>query len=141
MALYGLNARGADLHPGHRAGHAGQAALTPVLDTGCLYEILDCVRAPDRRGTAARRRTAPAGDQQAGRLRQPGAVGAQRTDADRAGHRGRGRAVRHHRRAAADQLRAYNQPVEFVPVRGATHDGAVFATVDQVANWIAARFA
>jgi fermentation-respiration switch protein FrsA (DUF1100 family) len=38
------------------------------------------------------------------------------------------------------QLGAYNQPVEFVPIRGATHDGAVFATVDQVANWIAARF-
>jgi pimeloyl-ACP methyl ester carboxylesterase len=40
-----------------------------------------------------------------------------------------------------DQLHAYNQPVDFVPVDGANHDGAVFATVDLVADWIAARFA
>jgi pimeloyl-ACP methyl ester carboxylesterase len=40
-----------------------------------------------------------------------------------------------------DELHAYNQPVEFVPVNGATHDGAVFATVGLVADWIAARFA
>jgi pimeloyl-ACP methyl ester carboxylesterase len=39
-----------------------------------------------------------------------------------------------------DELHAYDQPVDFVPVDGANHDGAVFATVDQVADWIAARF-
>ncbi len=37
------------------------------------------------------------------------------------------------------QLSAYRQPVEFVTVEGANHDGAVFQTVDQVADWIAAR--
>lgn len=42
-----------------------------------------------------------------------------------------------------DELDAYNpQPsVDFVTVDGATHDGAVFATTDLVANWIAGRFA
>jgi len=42
-----------------------------------------------------------------------------------------------------DELDAYNpQPsVEFVTVDGATHDGAVFATTDLVANWIAGKFA
>jgi pimeloyl-ACP methyl ester carboxylesterase len=40
-----------------------------------------------------------------------------------------------------DELHAYSQPVDFVTVTGASHDGAVFATVDVVANWIAARFA
>ncbi len=40
-----------------------------------------------------------------------------------------------------DQLQTYSQPVEFVPVDGANHDGAVFATVDTVAAWIEARFA
>jgi pimeloyl-ACP methyl ester carboxylesterase len=40
-----------------------------------------------------------------------------------------------------DELHAYNQPVDFIPVNGASHDGAVFASVDVVANWIAARFA
>ena len=40
-----------------------------------------------------------------------------------------------------DELQAYNQPVQFVPVEGASHDGAVFATTSLVADWIAARFA
>jgi fermentation-respiration switch protein FrsA (DUF1100 family) len=39
------------------------------------------------------------------------------------------------------QLQTYSQPVEFVPVEGANHDDAVFATVEVVADWIAARFA
>jgi pimeloyl-ACP methyl ester carboxylesterase len=43
--------------------------------------------------------------------------------------------------ALLDELHAYNQPVDFIPVNGASHDGAVFASVDVVANWIAARFA
>ena len=40
-----------------------------------------------------------------------------------------------------DQMQTYSQPVDFVPVDGANHDGAVFATVTMVADWIAARFA
>jgi len=41
------------------------------------------------------------------------------------------------------ELDAYNPqpPVDFVTVDGATHDGAVFATTDLVANWIAGKFA
>jgi pimeloyl-ACP methyl ester carboxylesterase len=39
-----------------------------------------------------------------------------------------------------DELHAYSQPVDFISVSGASHDEAVFATVDVVANWIAARF-
>jgi len=38
------------------------------------------------------------------------------------------------------QLQAYHtQTVDFVAVSGANHDGAVFATTTQVADWIAAR--
>ena len=40
-----------------------------------------------------------------------------------------------------EELNAYNQPVDFLPVDGANHDQAVFETVDPVAAWIAARFA
>jgi pimeloyl-ACP methyl ester carboxylesterase len=40
-----------------------------------------------------------------------------------------------------DELHAYNQPVQFVPIQGADHDGSVFASVTLVANWIATRFA
>ena len=39
-----------------------------------------------------------------------------------------------------EQLSAYDQPVRFVPISGATHDGAVFASTGLVADWIAARF-
>ena len=40
-----------------------------------------------------------------------------------------------------DQLNAYDQPVQFVPVEGATHDSAVIDTAAQVATWLAGRFA
>jgi pimeloyl-ACP methyl ester carboxylesterase len=43
--------------------------------------------------------------------------------------------------ALLPELQAYSQPVQFVPVEGATHDGAVIATTGLVADWIAARFA
>jgi pimeloyl-ACP methyl ester carboxylesterase len=42
--------------------------------------------------------------------------------------------------ALLPELQAYSQPVQFVPVEGASHDGAVFATTSLVADWIAARF-
>jgi pimeloyl-ACP methyl ester carboxylesterase len=43
--------------------------------------------------------------------------------------------------ALVPELQAYNQPVTFLPVAGASHDDAVFETVGTVANWIAGRFA
>ncbi|GAB2578193.1 lipase [Paractinoplanes abujensis] len=38
------------------------------------------------------------------------------------------------------QLSAYSQPVQLVELDGASHDGAVFESTTLVANWIAARF-
>jgi len=34
----------------------------------------------------------------------------------------------------------YTQPVQYVVLNGATHDGAVFQSTTTVANWIAGRF-
>jgi pimeloyl-ACP methyl ester carboxylesterase len=42
--------------------------------------------------------------------------------------------------ALLPELQAYSQPVQFVPVQGADHDGSVTATTSLVADWIAARF-
>ncbi|HEY0533209.1 MAG TPA: alpha/beta fold hydrolase [Actinoplanes sp.] len=42
--------------------------------------------------------------------------------------------------ALLPELQQYSQPVQFVPVQGADHDGAVTATTSLVADWIAARF-
>jgi pimeloyl-ACP methyl ester carboxylesterase len=39
-----------------------------------------------------------------------------------------------------DELHAYSQPVDFVAIDGATHDGAVFDSVTTVADWIAGKF-
>ncbi|MBU2669015.1 lipase family protein [Actinoplanes bogorensis] len=39
------------------------------------------------------------------------------------------------------ELSAYSQPVQFIQIDGATHDGAVFQSTTTVANWIAGRFA
>jgi alpha-beta hydrolase superfamily lysophospholipase len=39
------------------------------------------------------------------------------------------------------QLEAYDQPVQFEPIQGATHDSAVIQSADLVADWITARFA
>ncbi|WP_240670576.1 alpha/beta fold hydrolase [Actinoplanes solisilvae] len=38
------------------------------------------------------------------------------------------------------QLDGYAQPVEYVEIDGATHDGAVFESTTLIADWIAARF-
>ncbi|MGA5299468.1 alpha/beta fold hydrolase [Nucisporomicrobium flavum] len=40
-----------------------------------------------------------------------------------------------------DKLTQYRQPVELITLEGETHDGAVFASVNTVADWIAERFA
>jgi fermentation-respiration switch protein FrsA (DUF1100 family) len=43
--------------------------------------------------------------------------------------------------ALVPELQAYKaQTVRFVVLQGATHDGAVFQSVDTVADWIAQRF-
>jgi pimeloyl-ACP methyl ester carboxylesterase len=42
--------------------------------------------------------------------------------------------------ALLPELQQYSQPVQFVPVQGADHDGSVTATTGLVADWIAARF-
>jgi len=43
--------------------------------------------------------------------------------------------------ALVPELQAYSQPVQFLSIEGATHDGSVFQSVTQVADWIAGRFA
>ena len=44
--------------------------------------------------------------------------------------------------ALLPQLQSYGtQPVQFVQVSGANHDGAVFATTGLVADWLATRLA
>jgi pimeloyl-ACP methyl ester carboxylesterase len=139
MALYGLNAQDPTFDP-NTVLNAPAKQRTSVLQSGCLIEILDTY-APLTAGQLL----------VGGALPQPVVNTLARYDnpaqsapsapilivqgtADEA--------VPYDITAGPllDELHAYNQPVDFVPVDGANHDGAVFATVGLVADWIAARF-
>jgi fermentation-respiration switch protein FrsA (DUF1100 family) len=141
MALYGLNAVDPAFNPNSvLAAPAQQQAA--VLQTGCLYEILDAYAPltaeqllvggalPDAvlqklADHANPARTAPSAP----------VLLVQGTDDE---------AVPYFLTADVllGQLQSYrSQTVDFVPVSGANHDGAVFSTTGQVADWIATRFA
>jgi pimeloyl-ACP methyl ester carboxylesterase len=141
MALYGLNAVDPTFNPNSVLAAPAQQKAT-VLQTGCLYEILDAYAPltaeqllvggalPDvvltRLASYANpARTAPSAP----------VLLVQGTDDE---------AVPYFLTADVllGQLQAYKSPtVEFVSVSGANHDGAVFSTTTQVADWIATRFA
>ena len=139
MALYGLNAQESAFDPDTVLAEPANE-LKSVLDTGCLYEILETYAPLTARQLLV-----------GGALPQP--VINKLAHYDNPAQSAPSAPMLIVQGTADEsvpyditagpllrQLRAYNQPVEFVPVRGATHDGAVFATVDQVADWIADRF-
>jgi pimeloyl-ACP methyl ester carboxylesterase len=141
MALYGLNAIDPTFNPNSVLA-APAKAKSSVLTTGCLYEILAAYAPltadqllvggalPDAVLTKLATWVNPA---------QTGPTApillVQGTDDE---------AVPYFLTADVllDQLQAYNSAtVTFVPVSGANHDGAVFSTTTQVADWVAARLA
>ncbi|MFI7543599.1 alpha/beta fold hydrolase [Actinoplanes sp. NPDC049599] len=139
MALYGLSTVDPTFNPNSVLAPPAQQKA-PVLQSGCLYEILDAY-APLTASQLLTGGTLP--DPVVAKLAQyvnpaqsaPSApvLLVQGTDDE---------AVPYFLTAdlLVDQLQAYGtQPVTFVPVSGANHDGAVFATTTQVADWIAAR--
>jgi pimeloyl-ACP methyl ester carboxylesterase len=139
MALYGVNAIEPAFDPNAYLA-APARARTGVLRTGCLNEILD------RYADLTAEQLVPGGvvpqivlDKLA-QYGNPGKVApsapiliVQGTDDE---------AVPYDITAGPllDALARYRQPVEFVPLQGETHEGAVFASTDRVATWIAARF-
>jgi pimeloyl-ACP methyl ester carboxylesterase len=139
MALYGLNAQDPTFDP-NTVLNMPAKDRTPVLGSGCLLEILDAYASLSAGqllvGGALPRpvvTTLARYDNPAQSAPSAPVLIVQGT-ADEA--------VPYDITAGPllDELRAYNQPVDFLPVDGANHDGAVFATVDQVATWIAGRF-
>lgn len=140
MALYGLNAVDSTVNPNSLLAPEAKAK-TSVLQTGCLYEILNAY--------------APLTAEQllvGGAL--PPAVIAKLAQHDNPAqtapsapillvHGTLDEAVPYDITAGPlmEQLATYRQPVELMTVDGANHDGAVFETVEEVAAWIAARFA
>ncbi|MCA2214195.1 alpha/beta fold hydrolase [Jidongwangia harbinensis] len=139
MALYGLSTQDPSVNPNALlAGPARQRAS--VLQSGCLYEILDAYASltaeellvggalPD----AVVAKLARYGNPAQSTPSVPMLIVQGTAD----------EAVPYEvtRDLLLPQLAVYRQPVEFVTVEGANHDEAVFRTVDVVARWIAARF-
>jgi len=137
MALYGLSTVDPSVNPNTLLAAPARQRAT-VLQRGCLYEILDAYapltpeqllvggKLPDsvtaklaRYGNPAQ--TAPSAPILIVQGTDDEAVPLFVTE------------------ILLEQLAQYRQPVEFWRIEGANHDGAVFQTVDRVANWIAAR--
>ncbi|MEV8504739.1 alpha/beta fold hydrolase [Actinoplanes sp. NPDC051475] len=139
MALHGINAVEPTFNPNaYLAAPAKQRSST--LQTGCLNEILDAYAPLTAEQLVPGGVVAPAVLSKLAQYGNPATVApsapiliVQGTDDD---------AVPYDITAGPllDELAGFDQPVTFVPLDGATHDGAVFQSVDTVADWIAARF-
>ncbi|MFI5495773.1 alpha/beta fold hydrolase [Actinoplanes sp. NPDC051859] len=139
MALYGINAVEPTFNPNtYLAPPARQRGS--VLQTGCLYEILNAYGPLTAEQLVPGGVVAPTVLTKLARYGNPATAApsapiliVQGTDDE---------AVPYDITAGPllDQLSAYSQPVEFVSLPGENHDGAVFASVQTVADWIATRF-
>lgn len=139
MAMYGINAVEPAFNPNtYLAAPAKQK--TSVLQTGCLYEILDAYAPLTPEQLVPNGVVPPAVITKLAQYGNPGGAApsapiliVQGTEDE---------AVPYVITAGPlmDRLSQYRQPVELITLEGETHDGAVFASVDTVANWIAARF-
>jgi pimeloyl-ACP methyl ester carboxylesterase len=141
MALYGLNAVDPTFNPNSVLAAPAQQKAT-VLQTGCLYQILDAYapltatqllvggKLPDPVLTKLANYANPARSAPSAPV-----LLVQGTDDE---------AVPYFLTAdyLLSELQSYRtQTVTFVAVSGANHDGAVFSTTGQVADWIATRLA
>ena len=139
MGLYGLNAVEPTYLPITVLAPQARQKL-PVLQTGCLYEVLDAY-APLTANQLLVGGSLPANwinklkqyDNPAQTAPTAPIYLVQGTDDE---------AVPAFitEELLLPQLQQYTQPVQFVEVVGANHDGAVTATTDQVGDWIAAHF-
>ncbi|PRY25753.1 alpha/beta fold hydrolase [Pseudosporangium ferrugineum] len=139
MALYGINAVEPTFNPNsYLASPAKQR--TSVLQTGCLNEILEAYAPLNADELVPNGVVSPTVLSKLAQYGNPATVPpsapiliVQGTDDD---------AVPYAITAGPllDELDQYDQEVTFVPITGASHDGAVFASVDTVTAWIATHF-
>jgi len=139
MGLYGINAIEPTFDPNAYMA-APARARTGVLRTGCLYEILDAY------ANLTAEQLVPNGQVPQivlDKLAQYGNPATSPPSAPILIVQGtEDEAVPYEITAGPlmDELSVYRQPVEFVPLEGQNHDGAVFASTETVATWIAQHF-
>ncbi|MEV4344780.1 alpha/beta fold hydrolase [Actinoplanes sp. NPDC049596] len=140
MGLYGLQAVDSSVNPNTLLA-APAKAKTSVLQSGCLYQILDAF-APLTANELLVGGALP--DAVVTKLAHYLNPGQSATSAPVLLVQGTAdEAVPYVFTAGPlnTQLSAYSQPVTYTELDGATHDGAVFQSTTLVADWIAARFA
>ncbi|GAA2589149.1 hypothetical protein GCM10010435_79610 [Winogradskya consettensis] len=139
MALYGINAVEPSFVPNNYLAAPAKSKAS-VLATGCLYEILDAY------ASFTPEQLVPGGVVSQTVLNKLAQYGNPATSAPSAPilivQGTDDEAVPYVITAGPliDELNTYNAPEQFITLNGQTHDGAVFASVNTVADWIAAHF-
>lgn len=139
MALYGLNAVEPGFDPLSVLAQPAKQRV-PVLQSGCLYEVLEKYMSLTPHQLLNGGALPPAVVSKLAYYDNPAQSApsapmliVQGTDDE---------AVPYDITAGPllDQLDDYSQPVTFVPLEGQNHDGAVVASTTLVADWLAGRF-
>ncbi|MEU4220357.1 lipase family protein [Actinoplanes sp. NPDC026623] len=139
MALYGLNAVEPGFDPFTVLARPAQEKV-PVLQSGCLLEILDAYAPLTARQLLNGGSLPPPVVRKLAQYDNPAQSAPSAPILIVQGTADEAVPYQITAGPLLNQLNAYNQPVTFVPLEGETHDGAVFASTTLVADWIAARF-
>lgn len=140
MALYGLAAVEPTFHP-YSVLAAPAEARTGVLSTGCLYDILDTYQDFTAADLVTDATVPPAVVTRMASYANPARTAPSAPVL--IVHGTADEAVPYFLSAdhLVPQIQAYGVPVTFLGIEGANHDQAVIDSADDVADWIAARFA
>ncbi|HEU4348195.1 MAG TPA: alpha/beta fold hydrolase [Actinoplanes sp.] len=139
MALQGIKAIEPDFDPNDYLA-APARAVSSVLRTGCLYEILDQYAALTAEELVPGGVVSPDVQRRLARYGNPATAPSSAPILIVQGTADEAVPYDVTAYVLLDQLAQYSQPVRFVPVDGANHDESVFATTGLVADWIASRF-
>jgi len=140
MALYGLAAVENSFSPASVLAPAAQQR-TPVLQSGCLLEILDAYAPLTAAELVVGGALPPPVINKLAHFDNPAQSASSAPILIVQGTADEAVPYAITAGPLLDELHAYSQPVRFVPIEGATHDGAVVRSVGLVADWIAGRFA
>ncbi len=140
MALYGLAAADPTFNP-YSVLAAPAEAKTPVLHTGCLYEILDTYDEFTAEQLVTGGTVPPAVVTRLASYENPAQTAPSAPVLIVHGTADEAVPYFLSEDFLVPQIQAYGVPVTFQPIAGANHDDTVTLSADLVADWIAARFA
>ncbi|MFG1994039.1 alpha/beta fold hydrolase [Actinoplanes sp. NPDC048988] len=140
MGLYGLQAVDPSVNPNTLLAPPARQKV-PVLQSGCLYQILDAFAPLTAEELLVGGALPDAVVTKLARYLNPGQTATSAPVLLVQGTADEAVPYIFTSGPLRAQLGAYSQPVTYTELDGATHDGAVFESTTLVADWIAARFA